>query len=75
MIYEFVEEIPVRVARAALAVAEATLADYAHRFSPHRFTQPQFLACSTRQLLTKLCFVTHFREARIVPLGTYRKTT
>ena len=36
---------PVRVARAALAVAEAMLADYAHRFSPHRFTQPQLFAC------------------------------
>jgi hypothetical protein len=42
---------PVRVARAALAVAEATLVDYAHRFSPHRFAQPQFFACF--QLATK----------------------
>jgi hypothetical protein len=47
----------VRVARAALAVAEATLADYGHRFSPHRFTQPQLFAC----LALKTFFKTDYR--------------
>jgi hypothetical protein len=48
---------PVRVARAAMAVAEATLADYGHRFSPHRFTQPQLFAC----LALKTFFKTDYR--------------
>jgi hypothetical protein len=36
---------PTGVARHALAVAGATLPDYAHRFSPRKFTQPQLFAC------------------------------
>jgi len=33
------------VVRHALAVASATLPDFAHRFSPKKFTQPQLFAC------------------------------
>jgi Transposase DDE domain len=47
----------VRVARTALAVAEEALPDYAHRFSPHRFTQPQLFAC----LALKTFFKTDYR--------------
>lgn len=36
---------PTRVVRHALAVASATLPDFAHRFSPRKFTQPQLFAC------------------------------
>src|SRR5262249_43279134 len=36
---------PLRVARQALAVATDTLAPYAHRYSPKKFTQPQLFAC------------------------------
>jgi hypothetical protein len=36
---------PLRVARAALAVARRGLRTYAHRFSPKKFTQPQLFAC------------------------------
>ncbi len=36
---------PTKVVRHALAVAGATLPDYAHRFSPRKYTQPQLFAC------------------------------
>jgi hypothetical protein len=36
---------PRRVALAALAVGQRTPPDYAHRFAPKTFTQPQLLAC------------------------------
>jgi hypothetical protein len=36
---------PLGVAREALAVGSATLHDYAHRFSPKTYTQPQLFAC------------------------------
>jgi hypothetical protein len=36
---------PTRVVRHALAVASATLPEYAHRFSPRKYTQPQLFAC------------------------------
>jgi DDE family transposase len=36
---------PLRVAREALAVAQSTLRNYTHKFSPKKFTQPQLFAC------------------------------
>lgn len=36
---------PRRVALTALAIGQRTLPDYAHRFAPKTFTQPQLLAC------------------------------
>src|SRR5262249_42277369 len=36
---------PLGVAREALAIGSATLRDYAHRFSPKTYTQPQLFAC------------------------------
>lgn len=36
---------PIGVAREALAIGSATLRDYAHRFSPKTYTQPQLFAC------------------------------
>jgi hypothetical protein len=48
---------PVQVARVALAVGEEAFADYSHRFSPHRFTQPQLFAC----LALKTFFKTDYR--------------
>jgi hypothetical protein len=48
---------PVRVAREALRTAEHTLPCYAHRFSPHRYTQPQLFAC----LVLKTFFKTDYR--------------
>lgn len=36
---------PVRVAQQALAVAQTTLPDDTHRFSPKKFTQPQLFTC------------------------------
>jgi hypothetical protein len=36
---------PLRVAREALGVGQQVLRPYAHRFSPHRYTQPQLFAC------------------------------
>ena len=35
----------VRVARLAREVAEGVLPRWAHRFAPHKFTQPQLAAC------------------------------
>src|SRR5437879_2873737 len=48
---------PVRVARAALAVATKALRPYAHKFSPKLFTQPQLFAC----LVLKTFFKTDYR--------------
>src|SRR5438045_3856480 len=48
---------PLRVARAALAVASRVLRRYAHRNSPKRFTQPQLFAC----LVLKTFFKTDYR--------------
>jgi len=36
---------PLRVARAALAVAQRSLRPYAHKFSPKKYTQHQLFAC------------------------------
>ena len=35
---------PIAVAKAALAAGQEALPRYAHRFSPHKFTQPQLFA-------------------------------
>ena len=48
---------PLRVARAAWAVATQALPRYAHRFSPQKFTQPQLFAC----LVLKTFFKTDYR--------------
>ena len=36
---------PWTVARVALAVGKDAFSDYSHRYSPHKFTQPQLFAC------------------------------
>lgn len=36
----------------ALAVGRATLPQYAHRFAPHKFTQPQLFACLVLKVTT-----------------------
>lgn len=36
---------PLAVTLAAYAAAKKAIPAYAHRFSPHKFTQPQLLAC------------------------------
>ena len=45
------------VAQAAYQLAKSTLADYSHRFSPHKFTQPQLFVC----LVLKTFFRTDYR--------------
>ena len=45
------------VAQAAYQVAKSTLPDYSHRFSPHKFTQPQLFVC----LVLKTFFRTDYR--------------
>lgn len=35
----------IKIARRALALCQNVVPAYTHRFSPHRFTQPQLLAC------------------------------
>jgi hypothetical protein len=35
---------PIALAEAALAAGKRALPDYSHRFSPHKFTQPQLFA-------------------------------
>lgn len=50
------------VAAVALAVGEASLPRYAHRFSPKKFTQPQLFAC----LVLKTFYKTDYRG--IVPI-------
>jgi hypothetical protein len=43
---------PIALAKAALAAGKRALPDYAHRFSPHKFTQPQLFAIlALRQFL------------------------
>ena len=43
---------PIALARAALAAGQKALPPYAHRFSPHKFTQPQLFAIlALRQFL------------------------
>ena len=44
---------PLRVARAALAVAQGRLRPYAHPFSPKKFTQPQLFACLVLKVFLK----------------------
>jgi hypothetical protein len=48
---------PIRVARAALAVATKALRPYAHKFSPKLYTQPQLFVC----LVMKTFFKTDYR--------------
>src|SRR5215471_5525923 len=48
---------PLRVAREALATAQRSLPYYAHRFSPHVYTQPQLFTC----LVLKTFFKTDYR--------------
>lgn len=48
---------PIRVARAALAVATKTLRPYTHKFSPKLYTQPQLFVC----LVLKTFFKTDYR--------------
>ena len=48
---------PRKVADAALAVGKDALADYSHRFSPRKFTQPQLLVC----LVLKEFYKTDYR--------------
>ena len=43
-----------KVARMALEVATKALAQYSHRKSPHKFTQPQLLACLIVKEIRKL---------------------
>jgi hypothetical protein len=48
---------PLRVAREAFLTAERILPRYAHRFSPHVYTQPQLFTC----LVLKTFFKTDYR--------------
>jgi DDE family transposase len=48
---------PVRVAREAFGTAQRVLPRYAHRFSPHVYTQPQLFTC----LVLKTFFKTDYR--------------
>jgi DDE family transposase len=48
---------PLRVAQEALRTGQRTLPCYAHRFSPHRYTQPQLFTC----LVLKTFFKTDYR--------------
>jgi hypothetical protein len=45
---------PTRVVRHARAVAGATLPEYAHRFSPRKYTQPQLFACLVLKTFLKV---------------------
>lgn len=53
---------PLAVARHALAVGDATLPRYAHKFSPKKYTQPQLFAC----LVLKTFFKTDYRGLAIL---------
>ena len=44
---------PLRVARHALITGNWVLARYAHRFSPHTYTQPQLFACLVLKVFLK----------------------
>ena len=48
---------PKKVARTAYLIAQNTLPDYSHRFSPKKFTQPQLFVC----LVLKTFFKTDYR--------------
>ena len=48
---------PKKVARAAFKIAKSTLPQYAHRYSPQKFTQPQLFVC----LVLKIFFKTDYR--------------
>ena len=52
---------PTQVVRHALAVASATLPEYAHRFSPRKYTQPQLFAC----LVLKTFLKTDYRGVAV----------
>jgi hypothetical protein len=52
---------PTRVVRQALYVALAALPDYAHRFSPRKYTQPQLFAC----LVLKTFLKTDYRGVAV----------
>jgi transposase len=48
---------PKKVARAAYKIAKSTLPEYAHRYSPKKFTQPQLFVC----LVLKIFYQTDYR--------------
>ena len=48
---------PLHVAREAFWTAQRILPYYAHRFSPHRYSQPQLFTC----LVLKTFFKTDYR--------------
>ena len=48
---------PKKVARAAYKIAKSTLPQYAHRYSPKKFTQPQLFVC----LVLKIFFKADYR--------------
>src|SRR5262245_49375738 len=58
----FTSKSPVDVAQVALRVAADALPEYAHRFSPKKFTQPQLFAC----LVLKTFFKTDYRGVTIL---------
>src|ERR1700730_3668848 len=68
---------PLGVAREALAIGSATLPDYAHRFSPKTYTQPQLFACLVLKTFLRtdyrgICrFLKEWAELRLV-LGLSR---
>ena len=47
---------PKKVARAAYKIAKPTLPQYAHRYSPQKYTQPQLFVC----LVLKIFFKTDY---------------
>src|ERR1700722_6441530 len=51
------EKSPMKVARHALALAQEHLPQYAHRYSPKTYTQPQLFVC----LVLKTFFRTDYR--------------
>ena len=48
---------PKKVAQAAYRIAKSSLPEYAHRYSPKKFTQPQLFVC----LVLKIFFKTDYR--------------
>jgi transposase len=48
---------PKKVARAAFKIAKSTLPQYAHHYSPQKYTQPQLFVC----LVLKIFFKTDYR--------------
>src|SRR5437660_577677 len=53
---------PMKVARNALALAKAHLPQYAHRYSPKTYTQPQLFVC----LVLKTFFRADYRKATAI---------